>query len=353
MPTKFKKNSSSDNAAPRDHYQEITNRIVEALETGVKPWAKGWDESKAAGPMAPVNAVTGKTYRGINTVILGMDPRAFETADPRWCSFNQAKDKGWNVRKGEKATTIVFFKKLTVEDEKAAERGEDGTKQVAMLRAYPVFHASQIDGIPPRIAPTPDEAPWTKPEAAQIILTNSRAVIRTGGDRAFYSPTTDHIQLPPHGAFKDAGSWAATALHELGHWTGAAHRLNRDLTGRFGSGAYAQEELRAELGSVFIAASLGIPADIPNHASYMASWIKALKNDKREVFRAAGDAQKIADMALGFHPEFALKMKADAAEVAETSAKYDAKRSEAATSIPASIGARPAFRRTASRGVRL
>ena len=295
--------------APRDHYQEVTDRIVTALEQGVKPWAKGWDDSKAGGFFAPVNATTGKNYRGINTLILGMDARAFETGDPRWCSYNQAQARKWQVRKGEKGTTIFFFKKLTVDDEKA----EDGTKQIPMLRAYSVFHASQIDGIPPRVKPTVDEAPWTKPEAAQIILANSGAVIRTGGPRAFYSPGTDHIQLPPHEAFTGPAAWSATALHELGHWTGHPSRLARDLSGRFGSGAYAQEELRAELGSVFVGSTLGLPVEIPNHASYIDNWLKALRHDKREIFRAAADAQKIADHCLGFHPAYAVKMKADAA----------------------------------------
>jgi antirestriction protein ArdC len=342
MPTKSKKFAAD--FKPRDLYQEITDRIVTALESGVKPWARGWDETKAGGPMAPMNAVSGKLYRGINTLILGMDARAFETGDPRWCSFNQARDKGWNVRKGEKATTIVFLKKLTVED-KDAPAGDDATKQIPMIRAWPVFHASQIDGIPPRVKPTPDEAPWTKPEAAEIILTNSRAMIRTGGDRAFYSPGTDHIQLPPHESFKDAPAWAATALHELGHWTGAPHRLNRDLTGRFGSGAYAMEELRAELASVFIGATIGIPTDIPNHASYIQSWLKALKNDKRELFRASGDGQKAADLCLGFHPDFALKMKADAAVTEEASAKAEEKAAAAPHTVPA---ARRSFARRAA-----
>jgi antirestriction protein ArdC len=343
MTTKSQKTAAD--FKPRDLYQEITDKIVAALESGVKPWARGWDEGKAAGPMAPVNAVTGKLYRGINTVILGMDPRPFESGDPRWCSFNQARDKGWNVRKGEKATTIIFYKKLTVEDRDAAE-GEDATKQIPMIRAFSVFHASQIDGIPPRVAPTVEEAPWTKPEAAEIILTNSKAQIRTGGERAFYSPLTDHIQLPPHDAFKDGEAWAATALHELGHWTGAAHRLNRDLTGRFGTAAYAMEELRAELASVFTGATIGITADIPNHASYLQNWIKPLKNDKREIFRAASDAQKIADYCLGFHPDFALKQKEDATLAEEASAKAEERQAAAPASITA---ARAGFRRSFAR----
>lgn len=323
--------------APRDHYAEITNRIVTALEAGVKPWVRPWDETAAAGPMAPINAVTGKAYRGINTVILGMDPRAFETGDPRWATYKQGAEKGWQVRKGEKATTIFFFKPLKIEDEKA----EDGERIIAMMRAFAVFHASQFDGIPARVKPTVTEAPWTMPDAAAIILKNSGAVIREGGNRAFYSPGTDHIQLPPTGSYKTAGDAAATALHELAHWTGAPHRLNRDLTGRFGSNAYAQEELRAELASVFTGSTIGIPTEIANHASYIGSWIKTLKEDKREIFRAAADAQRITDMQLGFHPDYAAKMKAEATAQAAAD--------EARESAPAPVAA-AAMRSKFSRG---
>ena len=259
------------------------------------------DPGKAGGPQAPFNPTTGRYYRGINVLILGMDLRAFTTGDPRWMTYQQAAEAGWQVRKGEKSTTIFFFKRLEIEDEEA----EDGTKTVPLMRSYSVFHASQIDDIAPYVAPAIEETPWQRLEAADIILQNSAAIIRTGGDRAFYAPSGDFIQLPPDRAFAGAYHWAATALHELGHWTGHPTRLARDLSGRFGSDAYAQEELRAELASVFIGSTLGLPADISNHASYIASWIKRLKEDKREIFRAAADAQKIADMALGFHPDYA------------------------------------------------
>ena len=154
---------------------------------------------------------------------------------------------------------------------------------------------TRIPGYKP---PTLEEAPWQRPEAADLILKNSGAAIRIGGGRGFYSLGTDHIQLPPESAFYGPQEWAAVALHELGHWSGHPTRLNRDLSGRFGSGAYAQDELRAELASVFIGAELGLPSDIPHHASYIASWIKALKDGKREIFRAAADAQKIGVSAI-------------------------------------------------------
>ena len=325
-------------APPRDHYQEVTDRIVAALEAGTPPWKKPWDPEKTGGPQAPMNPTTGKRYRGINTLILGMDPRAFASGDPRWCSFNQAKDKGWIVKKGEKSTTIFFYKQVEVDDPAA----KDGKKAVPVLRAYPVFHASQIDKIPVYKAPAMGEVAWMRPEAADTILKNSGAVVRVGGERAFYSPGTDHIQLPPDAAFARPEDWSATALHELGHWTGHKDRLDRDLKGRFGSGAYAQEELRAELASVFLAAELGIPSEIPQHASYIESWLKALKDDKREIFRAASDAQKISAHCLNFHPEYRAAMAAEAIE-----AKEEAEPEAPAPAVPVAPDFRAALERAA------
>jgi antirestriction protein ArdC len=185
---------------------------------------------------------------------------------------------------------------MAVEDRDAPPEAEDRTKQIPLLRAYTVFNAAQIDGIPPYVAPDVIEASWRRPEAADVILRNSGIPVRIGGDEAFYSPTLDFIQLPPEGAFESPQSWAATALHEAAHATGHPSRLNRDLTGRYGSARYAMEEVSAET---------GLPCDIPNHASYVGYWIDVLRRDKREVFRAAADAQKIADYLLQFHPDFA------------------------------------------------
>jgi antirestriction protein ArdC len=291
----------------RDPLQEFANRIVSELEKGVKPWVRPWDPERAGGPQAPFNPVTNKRYHGINVLILGMDARAFQSGDPRWMTYQQASEKQWQVRKGEKSSTIFFSKPIEIEDEK----DEDSKKTIRLLKHYAVFHASQIDGIPAYRAPTVEDAPWKRPEAADIIMKNSEAVIRTGGDRAFYSPRTDHIQLPPEHAFRGPPEFAATALHELGHWTGHPSRLNRDMRHRFGSAAYAMEELRAELASAFVAAELGIPTEVPQHASYISQWIKPLKDDKREIFRAAADAQKIVDVLLSFHPEYAAEIQGE------------------------------------------
>jgi antirestriction protein ArdC len=299
---KFRSNIKT---ARSDHYQELTDKVVAALEAGTKPWQRPWDPEKAGGPSMPVNAATGRRYRGINTFVLGISPLAFASADPRWCSYRQAAERGWQVRRGEKATQIYFYKPLEIADPRFPDEGDASKKTIPLLRTFTVFHASQMDGIPEFVPPTMQKPLWRRIEDADLILRNSGVPVRIGGDRAFFSPATDHIQLPPDEVFHSQECWAATVMHELAHASGATHRLNRDMTGRFGSRAYSQEELRAELASVFLGSMIGLPSDIPNHASYINSWIVALKNDKREIFHAAADAQKIADYLLSFHPEFA------------------------------------------------
>jgi antirestriction protein ArdC len=291
----------------RDHYQDVTDKIIAALEAGTRPWRRPW---KSGSPGMPINVTTGRPYHGINVLLLAMTAFALG-GDPRFCSYKQASDRGWQVRKGERGTTVFFFKRMLVEDRDAAPDAEDRMKAIPMLRAYTVFNGSQIEGIPEYIAPDVVEAPWRRPEAADIILTNSKAVIQFGGDRAFYSATTDFIQLPQPGAFESPEAFSSTALHEAAHWSGHKDRLDRDLTGRFGSASYAQEELRAELASVFLGKVLDLPCDIPNHADYIASWVAKLKEDKREIFRAASDAQSIADYLLAFHPDYASEAESD------------------------------------------
>lgn len=299
-------------AERRDHYQELTNSIVAALEDGRKPWVRPWNPDLAGGPSMPVNAATGRRYHGVNVLILAIAAFA-RGGDPRWCTYRQAAERGWQVRGGETATTVFFFKKLTVidNDKPQTPEGDDATRTVPLLRAYSVFNASQIDGIPAYVPPAVADCPWLRPDAASLILRNSGATFREGGERAFYSPGSDFVQMPPEGCFATAGGWAATLLHELGHWTGHKSRLDRDLQNRFGSGGYAQEELRAELASVFMGAELGLPCEIANHASYIGGWIEKLRQDKREIFRAASDAQRISDFLLAFHPDFAAAVAAE------------------------------------------
>jgi antirestriction protein ArdC len=293
---------------PRDHYQEVTDRIIAALEAGTPPWRRPWDPDKAGGPAMPRNAATGHRYRGINVLTLGMSPLAFTSGDPRWATYKQSEERGWQVRKGERGTTGFFFKRLELRDDTKPDDDEDSVRRIPLLRAFTLFHASQIEGIPDYVPPTIEEAPWRAPEAAEIILAISGAVVRYGGDRAFYSPATDHIQMPPQSAFATAEGFCGTLIHELGHWSGAEARLNRDLRNRFGSHDYAREELKVEIGRVMTCTELGIAvsdSDFSNNAAYIASWLERLRSDRKEIFRAAADAQRIADYLLAFHPDYA------------------------------------------------
>ena len=322
--------------ARRDHYAEITNQIIAALKAGTPPWRCDWDKSKTGGLASPQNASTGARYRGINTLVLGMSPLAFMTCDPRWATYKQAAERGWQVRKGAHGTPGFFYKKIEVTDRSAgfiAGEGRGGggdTKVIPILRSFNLFHASQIDGVPDYRPPTLEEAPWREPEAAAIIARNSRAVIRTGGERAFYSPSTDHVQIPPLVSFRSPAAYASVLTHELAHWTGAEHRLKRKMIGCFGSPDYAREELRAELAQVMICAELGIDdCDFTNGAAYIGHWLKKLNDDPKEVFRAASDAQRIADYLLAYHPAYAAKDEKPDEAIAEDTADAEPMRKAA------------------------
>jgi antirestriction protein ArdC len=204
---------------PRDHYVEVTNQIIAALEAGTPPWRKPWDSRKAGNPGMPSNAVTGVRYRGINVVTLATSPLALAAADPRWATYKQAADRGWQVKKGARGTTAYFLKRIEVSDSRQnTEHDEEGkTRHIPLLRAFTLFHASQIEGIPEFTPPSAAEAPWRGSDAAETIVTNSRVTVRVGGDRAFYALGTDHIQMPPRHVFPSAEGWYSTVLHELGH----------------------------------------------------------------------------------------------------------------------------------------
>jgi len=309
LPTEYR---HTDNPALRDFRQEVTDRIVGMLERGVAPWQKPW-EPGASSLGIPFNPTSERAYRGGNAIHLmatGLE-RGYE--DPRWMTYKQASDNGWQVRRGEKGTQIEYWETNHAPDRtqpSGPDGGGDGStangnnadaeKSRFIHRVYTVFNAQQIEGIPPH---TPEQ--HTTFEAVQVgeqILKNSGAnIAHDQADRAFYSRSQDSIHLPPKDAFKDGAGYYGTALHELAHWTGHPSRLDRStLTDsyRFGDANYAREELRAELASVFLAAQRGIPHNPEQHAAYVNSWIGALKRDKNEIFRAAHDASKATDFIL-------------------------------------------------------
>jgi antirestriction protein ArdC len=275
----------------RDLYAEVTDKIIAALESGIVPWVKPWNASQPnAG--AAFNAATGKAYRGINQCLL----YAPEYATAGWMTFNQAKAIGANVRKGERGSMIVFFKPFAVTDRNAKPdaEGNQPERSIPVLKAFHVFNVAQIENLPGKYQPKALEA---RPEAerhavAEALLSQAR--IEHGGDRAFYSPAAGFIRLPQAGQFNSQADFYATALHELTHWTGHAQRLAREYGKRFGDQAYAREELVAEMGAAYLCAHCGIAGKL-QHASYIDSWLRILKADKRAVLVAASAAQKAAD----------------------------------------------------------
>ena len=266
-------------------YQDVTNSIIEQLEKGAIPWVKPW----RADSSADKNLLTQKPYQGINRLILGLSGMVNGYGVPVWASYKQWESIGGNVRKGEKGTRIVFFSKVDKENKQTGDK-----ESYSVLKAYWVFNASQIDGID--IVPTETvEKPFTAIELAETRIVKTGAALSHGGDAAFYAPSVDRIQLPNKGTFNSEANYYATAFHELVHWTGAKHRLDRNLDkGRFGNPAYAFEELVAEMGAAFLCQDYGIQGEL-RHAGYIQSWLKALRDDSKAVFKAAALAQKAAD----------------------------------------------------------
>lgn len=282
----------------RDLYQEVTDKLIAAIEAGTAPWQRPWQNVAAAG--LPMNGTTQRTYNGVNALLLMMTAQSEGYSDNRWYTFKQANELGAQVKKGSKSTPVYFFKMLNAKGEALEEGGAaDGEqpRQIPFLTEYRVFHSSQIEGIEPMAQPVRS---WTPLQAVQDLVERLKPDIRYGGNRAFYAPGLgrDFIQMPPEGAFPSAEAFAGTLAHELGHWTGAEHRLSRKF-GTWGTEAYAAEELRAEICSALVCAELGIATPIDNHAAYIGSWVKKLREDKFEIFRAAKDARKMVDFLAG------------------------------------------------------
>jgi len=292
--------TSAPPSSKRDLRQEITDQIIRALEQGTAPWQKPW---QAGALELPFNPATGKSYRGGNVIQLMIEASGRGYEDPRWLTYRQAHENGWQVRTGEKGTHVEFWQF----PDRAAKLGSGGRMETTeaqrdsfIYRVYTVFNAQQIDRIPAHSPRVRQE--WEVLQSAQSILDSSAAQIRHDqSDRAFYNRRDDTIHLPPTAGFKTASNYYGTALHELVHWTGHPDRLKRETLNesyRFGDLNYAREELRAELASVFLLAERGIPHNAESHAAYLNSWLEALRNDKHEIFRAARDAHKAADLLL-------------------------------------------------------
>ena len=282
-------------AIKRDLYAEVTTRIPAELERGTAPWVKPW--SATPGQNVPQNAVSNRPYSGCNVILLWLT-RGKGWPTPRFVTFKQAQEAGGSVRKGEHGTKVYFVKQLRVTETK---EGEEAERLVPMMREYTVFNVAQCEGLPASVVqgkPARVRNPDTRDALADEFLASTRADIREGAGEAYFVPSQDFISLPAFAAFKGADHFYNVAFHELTHWTGHKARLDRDLSKRFGTSAYAAEELIAELGAAFLAAEFSFDGDV-RHAGYIANWITLLRQDKRAFFTAASKAQAAADYLRG------------------------------------------------------
>jgi antirestriction protein ArdC len=245
---------------------------------------------------APVNVSSRKPYRGVNTLALwaAADGKGYERGE--WATYRQWQDHGAQVRKGEKATTVVFWKFAT--DKSESQDGEENataaTSHLLFVKGYSVFNAAQVDGY--KAKPEPTVPVLDRIASADAFFQEIGADVRHGGNRAYYSPASDHIQMPPFPAFDDNVAYYGTLAHEHCHWTAKPGRCDRQLGKRFGDNAYGVEELVAELGAAFVCAQLGLSTEPRQDCSeYIGSWLKVLKADKRAIFTASSKAQQAAD----------------------------------------------------------
>ena len=300
---------AKQNKERRDAYADITNQIIAAIEGGAGEPQMPWHTPGFA-IIEPINVASGKPYNGVNVIALWAMAEVNGYTSGLWGTYRQWAEKGAQVKKGEKASRIVFFKELRSDNEADSEGAEARRKMFA--RSSAVFNVAQVEGFEEN--PADIEVQAIEPcERAEQIIAASKAKIVIEGHRAFYRPGTDTITMPARERFTgtetmDASEgWYATLLHELTHWSGAKHRLDRSFAERFGKDAYAMEELVAEIGAAFLCARLGVTLEPrPDHAQYIGHWLKVMKGDAKAIFTAASHASKAANFIMEFEPEEAL-----------------------------------------------
>jgi antirestriction protein ArdC len=288
---------SKTQAETFDIYQEVTSSIIEAIAAGAGRWKMPWYCISEL----PRNIHSSKEYRGINTLVLWCQSIQQGYLSPEWGTYRQWSERNAQVKRGEKSTLVVFWKVVDRNDKRPqAEEAPDleseselGSRQVLFARGYRVFNAEQVVGYCPELT---QARPRVERIAVADTFFQSLGATIHRSDRAAYRPSSDDLLMPPFEAFIAAEPYYSCLGHEYIHWTGAAHRLNRSLTTRFGSEGYAAEELVAELGAAFLCATLGFSTTYrKDHAAYIQSWLALLKNDKKAIFNAASHAQKAAD----------------------------------------------------------
>jgi len=274
-------------------YNTITSQITELMQQHGSDWTRPWT-STAGGPS---NILTGNYYKGINTLLLNLQANDKCYSLPYWATFKQWRMKGGKVRKGQKGTLCVFYKPVAI------NQPDESSRTIPIMKHFFLFNADQVEGIEfPQ-----SEEPVALPDrnyAVDSLLNRTGAIIHETGSRAFYSPSKDHIYIPPLSAFTSTEMFYSTLLHELSHWSGHSTRLDRKegMQGRFGSSAYAMEELVSELASAFLSIQLEVSHEPrKDHAQYLNSWLKVLDQDPKAFSSAASKAQGVADYLTGLH----------------------------------------------------
>lgn len=287
--------TNGNGKSTQEIYQSVTDRIIASLEDEVVPWHRPW---KVMG--GHKNLLRKKPYRGINQWLLELTAIEKGYASPWWLTYKQAKGMGGQVRKGEKSTMVVFWKPLTIEDEDHIENGKPVRKTIWMIRPYNVFNSEQCDDIE-----IPEESGFDKVEAAEIIYPamKDHPPLKHGGDRAFYVPSQDRVQLPAHARFDSPEDYYSTQFHELGHATGHKSRLGRPevMDASYERESYSKEELVAEMTAAMLCGFCGLDI-VPRHentVAYLRHWMGQLKEDLRLISRAASKAQRASDYILG------------------------------------------------------
>lgn len=293
--------------ARTDIYTTITDRIVADLEKGVRPWVQPWRSGSPNGRITRPLRHNGLPYQGINTLLLWSEAAARGFVSPTWMTYKQSVELGGHVRKGETGTTVVYSSRFTKIETDA--HGEEVERGIPFLKAYTVFCADQIAGLPEHYYtnPAPAVDPAERIELADVFFANTGAVIRHGGDKAYFNPALDIVQMPPLESFRDAPSYYATLGHEMTHWVGSEKRLDRNLSRYHKDRSFrAHEEFVADLGGCFLAADLGIVPELeprPDHARYLADWLEVLGNEKRFIFAVAAHAQRAVNYLHDLQPK--------------------------------------------------
>lgn len=300
--------ASKPNAANRpDIHARVTDRIVADLESGVPTWIKPWSAGNTDGRIVRPLRHNGQPYSGINVLLLWSEAVVRGFTSSIWMTFRQALELGGHVRKGETGSTVVYADRIRRTE--TDDRGDEVVREIPFLKAYTVFAVDQIEGLPDRFHEPAAEPldPMLRDARAEAFFTATGADIRHGGGQAYYAIGSDHVQMPPFESFRDPVSYYATLGHETVHWTRHASRLGRDFgRTRFGDEGYAREEMVAELGAAFLSADLGLtPEPRTDHAAYIASWIKVLKDDKRFIFTAASHASRAVEYLEDIQPKVA------------------------------------------------